>query len=114
MAAHDRARRAAPHRATVKRSQPTSCNGSEKLGGGIVTCSKLSRHLVLAALACGLAQPAAAQEAPIRLGYLTVKTGPLAAGGRQMDEGLALFLKERGNTLGGRRVQLVTADTRGP
>jgi branched-chain amino acid transport system substrate-binding protein len=74
---------------------------------------KFGRNLVLAALTCWLAPPVAAQEAPIRLGYLTVKTGPLAAGGRQMDEGLTLFLKERGNTLAGRRVELVTADTGG-
>jgi branched-chain amino acid transport system substrate-binding protein len=65
------------------------------------------------AVAAGLvALPAAAQE-PIRVGFLTVKSGALAAGGRQMEEGLALFLKERNNTLAGRKVVLFTADTAG-
>ena len=50
---------------------------------------------------------------PIRIGFLTVKTGPLASGGIQMEEGLALYLKERNNTLSGRPVQLFTADTGG-
>src|SRR5262245_54253942 len=35
---------------------------------------------------------------PIRVGFLTVRTGPLAAGGKQMEEGILLFLKERNNT----------------
>jgi hypothetical protein len=29
---------------------------------------------------------------PIRIGFLTVKTGPLASGGIQMEEGLTLYL----------------------
>ena len=50
---------------------------------------------------------------PIRIGFLTVKTGPLASGGIQMEEGLTLYLKERDSTLCGRPVQLFTADTGG-
>jgi branched-chain amino acid transport system substrate-binding protein len=68
----------------------------------------------LAAGAAGLAAPAVrAQAAPIRLGLLTVKTGPLASGGIQMEQGLLLFLKERGNRLADRPVELVVADTGG-
>ena len=54
-----------------------------------------------------------AQPAPIRLGFLTIKTGPLASGGIQMEQGLTLYLKERGNKLAGRPVELFTADTGG-
>jgi branched-chain amino acid transport system substrate-binding protein len=50
---------------------------------------------------------------PIRIGFLTVKTGPLAAGGRQQEEGAALFLKERGGSIEGRKVELITQDTAG-
>ena len=57
--------------------------------------------------------PAGAQSDQILLGFLTVKTGPLAAGGIQMEQGMALYLKEHGNMLGGRPVQLVIADTGG-
>src|SRR5690349_10057842 len=74
---------------------------------------RLALPLLAAAIASLLLAGAASAEEPIRLGYLTVKTGPLAAGGRQMDEGLALFLKERGSTLAGRKVELVVGDTAG-
>ena len=39
------------------------------------------------ALAAGLPMPAIAQGKPIRIGLLTVKTGPLAQGGIQMEQG---------------------------
>jgi len=54
-----------------------------------------------------------AQTEPIRIGFLTVRTGALAAGGRQMEEGIQLFLKERNNTIAGRKVELIIADTGG-
>jgi branched-chain amino acid transport system substrate-binding protein len=54
-----------------------------------------------------------AQNAPLRLGFLTVRTGPLAAGGRQMEEGIQLLLKERNNTLAGRKVELYIVDPAG-
>jgi branched-chain amino acid transport system substrate-binding protein len=50
---------------------------------------------------------------PLRLGFLSVRTGALAAGGKQMEEGIALFLKERNNMLAGRKVELFVADTGG-
>src|SRR5947207_2419097 len=54
-----------------------------------------------------------AQAEPIRIGFLTVRSGPLAAGGKQMEQGIQLFLKERNNTLAGRKVELIFADTGG-
>src|SRR5947209_20151226 len=50
---------------------------------------------------------------PLRIGFLTVKTGPLAAGGKQQEEGAAFFLKERNGTIAGRKVELITQDTAG-
>ena len=40
-------------------------------------------------------------------------TRPLASGGLQMEQGLALYLKERNNSLSGRPDQLVTGDSAG-
>ena len=60
-----------------------------------------------------LSMPAIAQNAPIRIGLLTVKTGPLAQGGIQMEQGVALFLKDRNNKMAGRPVELLTGDTGG-
>ena len=54
-----------------------------------------------------------AQSEPIRIGFLTVRTGPLAAGGKQMEQGIQLFLKERNNQIAGRKVELIIADTGG-
>src|SRR6266581_6106624 len=54
-----------------------------------------------------------AQAAPFRLGLLTVKTGPLAQGGIQMEQGVLTFLKETNNTMAGRKVEFFSADTGG-
>lgn len=50
---------------------------------------------------------------PVRIGLLAAKTGPLASGGIDMDLALGMFLKERGNMLAGRKVELIVADTAG-
>lgn len=69
---------------------------------------------VTAALAAAhMARPVFAQSAPIKIGMLSVKSGALAAGGRQMEDGFNLFLKERGNIIAGRNVELIVADTGG-
>ncbi len=60
-----------------------------------------------------LSQSVQAQSEPIRIGFLTVRSGALAAGGRQLEEGIQLFLKERNNMIAGRRVELIIADTGG-
>jgi branched-chain amino acid transport system substrate-binding protein len=80
----------------------------------------MTRNLIRAA-ACALGAVASlaiplaaqAQAEPIRIGFLTVRSGALAAGGRQMEEGIQLFLKERNNTIAGRKVELIIADTGG-
>ena len=63
--------------------------------------------------ATALGMPAIAQGAPFKIGLMTVKTGPLAQGGIQMEQGLVAFLKEKNNTLAGRKIELVVADTGG-
>lgn len=75
---------------------------------------KLGRRTFLAgAAATALPLPAIAQAAPVRIGLMAVKTGPLAEGGIQMEQGLVTFLKEKNYMLAGRKVELVTADTGG-
>src|SRR5437763_348177 len=77
------------------------------------------RTVIKGALAAGVPTqafkvPAAvAQAAPLRVGFLTIKTGPLASGGLQMEQGLTVLFKERNNMLAGRPVELHTADTAG-
>lgn len=74
----------------------------------------LSMAIPVAMLAVGLSVSVhAADKDPIRVGFLTIKSGALAAGGKQMEDGLRLFLKERNNTIAGRKVELFVGDTAG-
>jgi branched-chain amino acid transport system substrate-binding protein len=59
------------------------------------------------------ARAAADSSGPIRVGLLTVKTGPLASGGIDMERALVMYLKERNNELAGRKIDLIVADTAG-
>jgi branched-chain amino acid transport system substrate-binding protein len=78
---------------------------------------KLSRRAFAAGAAATTASfgfaPAVAQGVPFKIGLLTVKTGPLAQGGIQMEQGIVSFLKEKGNTLAGRKIEFISADTGG-
>jgi branched-chain amino acid transport system substrate-binding protein len=81
---------------------------------------RISRRTLLAGAAVGSAAalgrfptPAIAQAAPFKLGLLTVKTGPLAQGGIQMEQGVLTYLKEKNYTIGGRKVDFISGDTGG-
>jgi branched-chain amino acid transport system substrate-binding protein len=65
------------------------------------------------AAALGLSLPVKAQGSPIRLGLMTVKTGPLASGGIDMERALVMYLRERNNTLAGRKIELFVGDSGG-
>src|SRR5256714_3075805 len=54
-----------------------------------------------------------AQSGPIRLGLMTVKTGPLASGGIDMERALVQYLKENNYTMAGRKVELFVGDSGG-
>jgi branched-chain amino acid transport system substrate-binding protein len=91
--------------------------GRERLEGGLLAMT-VQRRIVLRGMlgaSALIAAPAVlrAQAGPMKIGFLTVKTGPLASGGIQMEQGLTLYLKERNNVLAGRPVQLFTGDSAG-
>jgi branched-chain amino acid transport system substrate-binding protein len=77
------------------------------------------RQFVGGVAGSGLASVAAPRLAlaqgsgPVRVGLLAAKTGPLASGGIDMELGLVMYLKERDNTLAGRKIELLVADTAG-
>ncbi|HEY2526759.1 MAG TPA: ABC transporter substrate-binding protein [Xanthobacteraceae bacterium] len=66
-----------------------------------------------AARLAGFPAPAIAENPPVKIGLLTVKTGPLAQGGIQMEQGVLTYLKEINYIMGGRKVDFVSADTGG-
>jgi branched-chain amino acid transport system substrate-binding protein len=81
---------------------------------------KVTRRNFMAATAAGTAlaafkfpAPAVAQATPFKLGLLTVKTGPLAQGGIQMEQGVVTWLKEHNNKIAGRDIEFFSADTGG-
>jgi branched-chain amino acid transport system substrate-binding protein len=81
---------------------------------------KVTRRKFMAATAAGAAlaafkfpAPAIAQTTPFKLGLLTIKTGPLAQGGIQMEQGIVTFLKEKNYTFAGRKVEFISADCGG-
>jgi branched-chain amino acid transport system substrate-binding protein len=56
--------------------------------------------------------PSEAAE-PLKVGFMTVRSGALAAGGRQMEEGLQFCIDEHHGEMAGRKVQIITTDTAG-
>ena len=56
---------------------------------------------------------ASAQKGPIKVGLILPETGPLAANGKDMANGMQLFFEERGWRLAGREIKLITEDDEG-
>src|SRR5258705_4841774 len=79
---------------------------------------KFDRRRFIQAAGAGLSASALpsfvrAQSGPIRLGLMTVKTGPLASGGIDMERALVQYLKERSYGMAGRKVDLFVGDSGG-
>jgi branched-chain amino acid transport system substrate-binding protein len=67
--------------------------------------------VVLATVAAG---PAWAQaKGPIKIGFLAPVTGAAAAVGKDMTNGFQMYLEEIGNTIAGRKVEVIVEDTQG-
>ena len=58
-----------------------------------------------------LTQPHAQQKGPIKIGLLAPLTGPLASPGNDMVNGFRLFWEQANHMAGGRKVEVITADT---
>jgi branched-chain amino acid transport system substrate-binding protein len=72
---------------------------------------KLALQAATALAAAALSAAALAQGGPIRIGVLAPVTGPLATPGKDMVDGLKLYWQQVKYTAGGRKVELVIADT---
>ncbi|MDP2726345.1 MAG: ABC transporter substrate-binding protein, partial [Dehalococcoidia bacterium] len=54
-----------------------------------------------------------AAAAAIKVGYLSILTGSLAAPGADMRDGFLMYLQEKQNSLAGRKVEVIVDDTEG-
>ena len=68
----------------------------------------LNKSIVAAAL--GLATAWAAQAADLKIGLVLPMTGPFAAYGKQIQNGIKLYLAQNGDTIAGRKVQIILKD----
>ena len=69
---------------------------------------------VIAAVALALASFAAAAQEPLKIGLVAPYSGPQATYGPQMEAGMKAWLKIHGDTLAGRKVQIIVRDNAGP
>ena len=70
--------------------------------------------IILAALvviAAGL--PASAQKGPIKIGVISPMTGGAAQAGKDMTNGMQMWLDENGGQMAGRKVELIIEDSQG-
>src|SRR3990170_1351572 len=59
------------------------------------------------------APPPASPTTPIKIGYLTPLVGVFAGLGADLRDGFLLYFEEKGNTVSGRKVEIITEDTEG-
>lgn len=69
---------------------------------------QLKKSVVLAALALGAMQAFAADV--VKIGLVLPMSGPFASYGKHIDNGVRLYLKQHGDTYGGKKIELVTKD----
>src|SRR4051812_35469486 len=76
-------------------------------GSTLLSTSPLVRCVVV--LALSVADSANAQEV-VRIGMVMPMTGGLAPAGQQVVNGARLYIKQRGNTVAGKRIELIVKD----
>jgi branched-chain amino acid transport system substrate-binding protein len=75
------------------------------------------RHFVLTSLAAAAtllaAVPAHAQGEPFRIGLIAPLTGPFSTTGKQLEAAARLYMAQHGDTVAGRKVELIVKDDTG-
>src|SRR5438876_4256857 len=78
-----------------------------------VTRRRFVQAAGLGASALGFPAIVRGQSGPIRVGLMSVKTGPLASGGIDMERALVLYLNDRNYPMDGRKLDLSVCDSGG-
>jgi branched-chain amino acid transport system substrate-binding protein len=77
----------------------------QKLSGGVAALAGL-------ALALWAAGPAAAQDS-VKVGVINEYSGQFADTGNMIDNGIKIYMKQKGDTVAGRKIELIRKDTGG-
>jgi branched-chain amino acid transport system substrate-binding protein len=72
-----------------------------------------SRLRAAAAFTC-IAAAVHAQDGPLKMGIVAPLSGPFASYGKQIENGVNVFLRENGDTIAGRKLQVIFRDNGGP
>ena len=74
---------------------------------------KLALFCIAAAVAVVVAGSSwAAEKGPIKVGWLSPHTGQWAEVGKDMNNGFNMFMEEIGHTVAGRKIEVISEDTR--
>jgi branched-chain amino acid transport system substrate-binding protein len=75
----------------------------------------MDRKIALAAvMLCFAAGGAAADEPPLKIGLVGSFSGGAAEWGREVDAAFAVYMKQHGDVVAGRKIELIRRDTTGP
>src|SRR5258705_4169171 len=68
---------------------------------------------IVAGLLAALPAAAGAQNT-VKVGGIAEFSGPFAAYGQQIEAGMKAYIKQHGDTVAGKKIELITRDTGGP
>jgi branched-chain amino acid transport system substrate-binding protein len=71
------------------------------------------KGLGAAAAAAALPKAALSQGGPIKIGLILPMTGPFASTGRQIEAAAKLYMQQKGDTAGGKKIELILKDDTG-
>jgi branched-chain amino acid transport system substrate-binding protein len=75
---------------------------------------KLKPALFIAAAALALSSVSVFAQESIKVGVIAAFSGPFADYGKQIEGGMKAYLKEHGDVVAGRKIELLARDTTGP
>ena len=73
-----------------------------------------SMRVLAAALASAVLSSTALAQGVVKVGVIAEFSGPFAAYGQQIEAGMKAYMKQHGDTVAGKKVELITRDTGGP
>jgi branched-chain amino acid transport system substrate-binding protein len=75
---------------------------------------RIRQIALLAALAATIGAPLAQAQDTIKVGVIAAFSGPFADYGKQMEGGIKAYMAQHGDTVAGKKIQVIYKDTTGP